>query len=108
MRKLIILGAGWILIFLTLLFAPKLGQKMFPQPQIIKVEVPVYKEKIVEKPVYKGERIVEKEKIVYKPSNYHDLLVITKDTTDPSVYSMSFKKPVNIRQKGNSLIIKEE
>ena len=68
MRKFIIIGIGWVAVLLTLIIAPKLTKILVPK--IIEKEIPVLREviveKIVEKPVFKGEKIVEK--IVYTPT----------------------------------------
>ncbi len=78
MKKFII---GWIAILFTLAVAPQIAQKI--QPKVVEVRIPyvVIQEKIVEKPVFKGEKIVEK--IVYKPTPI-DVFQVRKVDTVPN------------------------
>jgi len=73
MRKWIILGIGWVFILVGVVTIPPLTKKI--QPKIIVKEVWRVKEveKIVEKPVFKGEKIIEK--IVYQPTQIDMFLI---------------------------------
>lgn len=99
MNKIIIGIIGWILVFLALIYVPRLVDKI--QPQIVEKEIPYYviKEKIVEKPIFKGEKIIEK--IVYKETpielfSFELIKRIKVDNDDiERLYGMTFNKKWN-------------
>lgn len=72
MKKFII---AWFIILIGFLTIPPLITKLTPKIIIKEVSVPVVKEKIVEKPVFKGEKIIEKEVIKYEATTFEELTI---------------------------------
>lgn len=91
MKKFLLL---WAVICLIVIFLPKLLDRFTPKT-VIK-EVPIYKIKEVikeiEKPVFKGERIVEKQVIVYTGKRL-DLFIIHQIDEDTFVINLDDKFP---------------